>query len=362
VSVPDAVPRDMLAYVIDEPGTSGLRQVPVPSPGPGQVLVRVLATALNRKDVFLRGGVRGPGLRQVRYPLVPGAEVVGTVVAAGPAVDGPAVDDAGPAAVREGDVVLVDPTLWCGRCRWCRVGQTSRCPYYGNVGEQCWGGLAQYVVAATAGLRLLPPGTDPVRAAAAPVAFTTAWHALMTAGRLRAGESVLVTGIGGGVATAGLQIAVLAGATVHVSSSSSWKIDRAVALGAAGGVDYTHDDVVGWVRERTEGRGVDVVLDGAGAASWRSSIDALAMGGRLCVYGATTGDSPDISIRELYQSHRSIIGAPMGGRGDLDTVWDLVGRGRLRPVVDSVHRLEQVEEALAWLADGRQFGKVVVEP
>lgn len=347
----------MLAYVIAEPGVAGLRRVDVPRPGPGQVLLRVAATALNRKDLFLRSGLSGPGLRRVSHPLVPGAEVAGTVVAVGP---GPA--DAGGGPWAEGDPVLVEPTLSCGACRACRVGETSMCPGYGNYGEQCWGGLAEYAVASTASLLRLPPGADPRRAAASPVAFTTAWRALMTAGRLRAGESVLVTGIGGGVATAGLQVALLAGATVYVSSSAGWKIERALALGAAGGVDYGRQDVVAWIRERTDGRGVDVVLDGAGAASWRTSINTLATGGRLCVYGATTGDTPDISIRELYQSHRSIIGAPMGGRGDLDTVWDLVANGRLEPVIDSVHPLERVDDALAALEGPSRFGKVVVEP
>ena len=351
------LPRDMLAYVITEPGVAGLRRVDVPRPGPGQVLLRVAATALNRKDLFLRSGMSGPGLRPVAYPLVPGAEVAGTVMATGP---GTAGAPGGPWA--EGDLVLVEPTLSCGTCRMCRVGETSMCPSYGNYGEQCWGGLAEYAVAPAASLLRLPPGASPRRAAASPVAFTTAWRALMTAGRLRAGESVLVTGIGGGVATAGLQIAILAGATVYVSSSAEWKIDRARALGAAGGVDYTSEDVVAWIREQTSGRGVDVVLDGAGASSWRTSIDVLAMGGRLCVYGATTGDVPDISIRELYQSHRSIIGAPMGGRGDLDTVWDLVTAGRLEPVIDSVHPLDRVDDALAALEGTQRFGKVVVEP
>jgi NADPH:quinone reductase-like Zn-dependent oxidoreductase len=347
----------MLAYVITGPGAAGLQRVDVPRPGAGQVLLRVAATALNRKDLFLRSGVSGPGLRHVAHPLVPGAEVVGTVVGTGPGTSGTEGSAWAP-----GDLVLVEPMLSCGTCRQCRVGETSMCPRYGNYGEQCWGGLAEYAVAPAAGLRLLPPGADPRRAAASPVAFTTAWRALVTAGRLRAGESVLVTGIGGGVATAGLQIALLAGATVFVSSSADEKIERAVGLGATGGVNYARDDVVAWVRDRTAGRGVDVVLDGAGQASWRTSINALAMGGRLCVYGATTGDTPDLSIRELYQSHRSIIGAPMGGRGDLDAVWDLLSAGRLDPVIDSVHPLERVEDALAVLEGRSQFGKVVVEP
>lgn len=345
----------MLAYVVTAPGAAGLRRVPVPVPGPGELLLRVVATALNRKDLFLRDGLRGPGMRPVRYPLVPGAEVVGRVVAAGPGVPAAGVPS-------EGDLVLVDPGLSCGSCRWCRVGETSQCRDFGNYGEQCWGGLAEFAVATATGVRPLPPGADPHRAAATPVAFTTAWRALVTAGRLRAGEQVLVTGVGGGVATAGLQVALLAGATVLVTSSSSDKVARAVAMGAAGGVDYTREHVGAWVRERTGGRGVDVVLDGAGAATWRTSIGALAPGGRLCVYGATTGDSPDISIRELYQSHRSIVGTPMGGRAELDTVSDLVTAGRLRPVVDSVHPLEKVEEALNVLAGPTRFGKVVVQP
>lgn len=343
----------MRAYVIDEPGRWGLREVPEPRPAPGEVLLEVVAAALNRKDLFLRAGISGPGLRHVPYPLVPGGEVVGVIREVADAVAGWQV----------GDVVLADPTLSCGTCRWCGRGLTSRCADYGNLGEQRWGGLAELVAVSARGLRRVSSGVDPARAVAAPVAFGTAWHALVTRGGLTAGETVLIVGIGGGVATGGLAIARLAGARALVTSSEDWKLDRALSLGADAGINYAREDVEARVLELTDGRGVDVVLDGAGAASWRSSVRSLDAGGRLCVYGATTGDHPhDFSIRELYQANRSIIGAPMGGRGDLDTVWELVGSGRLEPVVDSVHRLESVEDAFAVLESRRQFGKVVVTP
>ena len=345
----------MLAYVVTEPGVAGLRRVPVPVPGQGELLLRVTATALNRKDLFLRDGLRGPGMRPVHYPLVPGAEVVGAVVAAGPGVPPPA-------APCEGDLVLVDPALSCGSCRWCRSGESSRCRDYGNYGEQCWGGLAEYVVASATGVRSLPLGSDPLTVVAAPVAFSTAWRALMTAGGLRAGEQVLVTGIGGGVAGAGLQVALLAGATVLVTSSSPDKIARAVGLGAAGGVDHSREDVNAWVRGRPGVR-VSTSCSTAPAppAGARASQPWPPAGG--CASTAPRpATRPSISIRELYQSHRSIIGAPMGGRADLDRVWDLVTAGRLSPVVDSVHPLDRVEDALARLAGPTRFGKVVVHP
>lgn len=342
----------MRAYVVHEPGRASLADVPVPEPGPDEVLLRVERVALNHLDVFVTEDLRGPGLRPHRYPLVSGCDVAATVAGVGDRVR----------SWQAGQRVVVYPGLGCGDCVACHRGEVPRCPSYTIWGEQTWGGLAEYAVVPAANLLAVPDGFDLDLAAAAPVAFTTAWHALVSAGGLRVGETVLVVGAGGGVATAGIAIAAWAGADVLVTSSSPAKVDRAVALGATAGVVHTETDVAGWVAGRTGGRGVDVVLDSVGAATWPTSIGCLAVGGRLCVCGATSGDRPDISIREIYQAHRRVVGAPMGSRPDFDTVLGHVFAGHLRPTVDSVVPLAEVPAALDRIRDGAQFGKVVVSP
>lgn len=316
------------------------------------VLLQVEVASLNHLDVFARAGLSGPGIRPHAYPLVSGCDAVGTVIETGSAVEG----------WSSGDRAVVYPSLGCGHCRWCHLGETSMCADYRGWGEQTWGALAEYATVPAENLVPLPETDRAHELATVPVAYTTAWRALMTAGELRAGESVLIVGIGGGVATAALTIALFAGATAYVTSSQDWKLERAKALGAAGAVNHRTDDVTAWVADQTHGRGVDLVFDSVGAPTWPTSIASLSMGGRMCICGATGGDRPEFSIRELYQSHRKIIGAPMGGRGDFDTVLGLVLTGKLEPVIDAVYPLADVDTALDRLERSEQFGKLLVLP
>lgn len=347
-----AVKRCMRAYLHDGRGSAALADVPVPEPGPDEVRLAVRGCALNHLDLFVRKGLVGPGLRVHHYPHVSGGDVAGEVEAIGERVSGVSV----------GDRVIVYPGLGCGTCEYCHRGEVSMCRGYRILGEQVWGGLAEYCVVPAANLLLIPAAFDMRAAAAVPVAFTTGWRLLVTAGRVRAGETVLVVGIGGGVASAAMQIAALAGAEVYVTSGEDWKLERARQLGALGGVNHRLRPFDEWAMEVTGGRGFDLVVESTGQETWRSSIRSLSMGGRLCICGATSGDRPDISIRELYQSHRQIVGAPLGGRPDFDVAMGLVIRGRLRPVVHAVYPLERVAEAFGELEAGGQFGKIVVEP
>jgi NADPH2:quinone reductase len=227
-------------------------------------------------------------------------------------------------------------------------------------GEQRWGGLADYTTVPAANLHRIPDTLDDVAAAAVPAAYTTALRMLRAAG-CRMGSRVLVIGAGGGVATGAILLAHAAGAKVYVTSGHDWKLERARALGALAGFNHGSGGIDEWAREVTGGAGVDLVVDSVGAATWRQSIRSLAMGGAVAVCGATSGDRPDISIRELYQRHGRIVGAPLGGRPDFDDLMELVCDGTIAPVVDRTYPLDQVEDAFARLESGEQFGKVVVD-
>lgn len=349
-----------------------IEEIPRPAPGPGEALVRVRAAALNRMDLWMRSGPpEGPGLRGVDLPLIPGGDVAGVVEELGP-VAGPTTGSPDPTReadpdpsgrIEAGTPVVVYPGLFCGSCRQCRRGEQSLCRDYGVLGEGRAGGFADYLAVPVRNLEPLPDGPGFEAAAAIPVAFTTAWRMLITAGRLREGETVLVLGVGGGVASAALQIALAAGARVLVTSRSAWKVERAVELGARAGLEVGPDGESAfdrWVSEETDGEGADVVVDHLGAATWRRSIRSLAPGGRLVVCGATTGDVPDISIRELYQSHRRILGAPLGNREEFRRVVGLVAGGRVEPLVHAALPLEEIAEAHRMLEAGEQLGKIVL--
>lgn len=340
----------MRAYVVRGPGQAALEDVPTPSPAPGEVRLRVAAVGLNHMDLFVREGLEGPGIRPVELPHVTGGDVSGRIDALGEGVEGWA----------EGDRVTIYPGLSCGSCRYCHAGEISMCAGYGVFGEQRWGALAEYTTVPASNLHRLPDGIDDASAAAVPAAYTTAWRMLQAAG-CRIGSRVLIIGAGGGVATGALLLAVRAGASVYVTSGHDWKLDRARELGAVAGFNHAAGGIDDWAWEATDGAGIDVVIDSVGAATWRQSIRSLAPGGAVAICGATSGDNPDISIRELYQRHGRIVGAPLGGRPDFDALMELVGAGAIAPVVDRAYPLAEVEAAFARLDSGEQFGKVVVE-
>jgi len=326
--------------------------LPAPTPGPGEVLVRVAYAALNRADVFIRQGLTGPGVRQPRaLPHVLGVDGAGVVVELGEGVSG----------VRIGDRVAVFPALSCGHCKHCRRGEQSRCSDYGLLGEDDWGLQRELIVLPATSVLKIADNVSLADAAAVPGAYTTAWTMLVTKGRLRAGERMLVVGASGGVSVAAMQIAAYSGAEVWATTRTAEKAERLTALPFVHRVFVTPGP--GWsdeIRHATGGEGVDIVVDAVGAPTWRDSIESLAQGGRMLICGATGGDRPDISIREIYQKNRQIIGGPFGGWNDFREVYDFLASSGVRPVIDRILPLDQVGEAHRVLEEQEHIGKLLL--
>ncbi|MDX1579080.1 MAG: zinc-binding dehydrogenase [Gemmatimonadota bacterium] len=326
-------------------------QLSDPTPGEGEVLLEIRASGLNHLDLWVRRGL--PGL-DVELPHIGGSDAAGVVAALGPGVDGWQV----------GDRVAVNPALWCGRddCEWCARGEHPLCPEFRIWGEHVRGGMAELAVAPAANLYRIPESLSFEAAAVAPLVYQTAWRALMTRAALEPGETVLVTGASGGVSTAAIQIAVRQGATVFAVTSGPENVERVAALGAHLVIDRLEEDFSKRVWAETGRRGVDVVLDSVGEATWKGCVRALAKLGRMVVYGATTGPEGSIDIRRLFWNQAAILGSTMGTRSDFETVMDLVAAGELEPVIDDVWPLERAREAHERLEAGGVFGKLVLAP
>jgi NADPH:quinone reductase-like Zn-dependent oxidoreductase len=324
-----------------------LEEVATPTAGPGEALIRVRACGLNHLDLWVLGGL--PALK-TPLPFWTGCDIAGEVAGLGPGVTGPAV----------GTPVAVNPSLSCGVCEWCVAGEDSMCVKYRILGEHVRGGLAEYVSAPAANCLPLPDTVGFEEAAAFILVNMTAWRLLVTQAGLRPAEDLLVLGVGGGVSSAAVQIGKLCGARVLVTSSSDEKLRRAKALGADEGVNYAQADWQKAVREWTGKRGVDVVLDNVGAATWTGSIRSLASGGRLVTCGATTGPIGETDIRIVFWRQLRIIGSTMANRKEFRDVMAQLFAGRLRAVIDRTFPLPETASALAVLQKGEQFGKLVV--
>lgn len=326
-----------------------IAELPTPAPARGEVLVRVRAAALNHLDLFVREGL--PGLR-LDMPHVGGADIAGEIEAVGLGVEG----------WREGQHVVVNPSLWCGACEYCHAGEESLCIKFGIIGEHVRGGFADYIVVSADHLIRIPDHYPFEQAAAAPLVFMTAWRALITQGALKAGDSVLVIGAGGGVASAAIQIAKFAGAKVFAASRSEEKRSQALDLGADEVVD-SGENFAADILARTGKRGVDIVLENVGTATWERSLRCVAKGGRLVTYGATSGANVDLDLRPLFWKQYAIVGSTMASRSETETVLRLLFFDRrFQPVVDRVLPLAQIQEAHRLLESGEQFGKIVLLP
>ncbi|HYO46780.1 MAG TPA: zinc-binding dehydrogenase [Gemmatimonadota bacterium] len=329
------------------PDVVRLGELPDPVAGPGQVRVRLVTAALNHLDLWVRQGI--PGI-DLSFPHVLGADGAGIVDAVGSDVDG----------VAPGDEVYIQPGLFCGRCEFCLQGEESLCLRYRLLGEHVSGTFAERVVVPATNVYRKPRGLGWASAAAFPLAYQTAWRLVLTAGGLRAGESVLIHGVGGGVACAALQIAKYAGAYVYVTSSSAEKLDRAIDLGADVAIDYTREDVPDRIRELTARRGVDLVVDNVGQATWGDSIECVRRGGRIATCGATTGNDATTPINRVYWKQISIHGSTMANRREFLRIARLIEGRRIEPLVDKELPLEEVPAALERIGQGDQFGKIVI--
>lgn len=319
-----------------------------PAPGPGEVRVRLHAAALNRLDLWTREG--WPGIR-LALPHIPGADGAGVIAAVGKGVTDPA----------EGTRVVINASLSCGECEACRAGQDNLCRSWKLLGEHVSGTYAESVVVPAANVVPLPDAVSFEDAAAAGLVFHTAWHSLITRGRLRAGETVLIVGASGGVNTASIQVARLAGARVLVVGSARDKLALAEALGADVLIDRSADpDWSRAVYQATGRRGADVVVDNVIGTTLGHSLRAARKGGRILTVGNTGGATVELDNRYLFGKHLSLIGSTMGTRSDFVAVMGLVFAGRLRPVVDRAYDLPDAAEAQRRLARGEQQGKITL--
>jgi len=326
---------------------------PDPVAGPGEIVVRVHACALNFLDIFTREGMPG---EPTPLPHITGGDVAGVVAAVGPEVGGAA-------APKVGDRVVLNPSWGCGRCEYCRAGEVPRCLRVHMLGEMDPGGLAEYVKAPASQAIPIADGYPFEEAACLPITFGTAWRMLVTHARVRPGDDVLVHGAGGGVGIAAVQIAKLAGARVFATASTPRKLERLGALGADVPINYVEDrdwDVT--VRRLTGKRGLDVIVETVGAATWERSIRALGKGGRLVTSGATSGPIGPTDIRYLFRREQVILGSNGWTHNDLLTITRLAFEGRLRPVIDRVLPLERAAEGERALASREVFGKVIIRP
>lgn len=322
--------------------------LPEPKPGPGQVQVRLHAAALNRLDLWVREG--WPGLK-LDYPHIPGADGAGVVSALG---DG--VSD-----LEIGDRVVINSNLSCGGCPFCLAGKDNMCRSWHLLGETIRGTYAQFVVVPAVNLLPLPDHMEFAPAAAAGLVFHTAWHSLITRGHLKAGERVLIIGASGGVNTACIQIAKMAGAQVYVVGSTSEKLALAESLGADVLINRLTEE--NWTKAvfMASGRqGMDVVVDNVGAGTMPLSMRAATKGGRILTVGNTGGAKFEIDNRFIFGKHLSILGSTMGTHQDFATVMSLIFEGRLSPVVDVQYPLEDAAEAQERLAQGLQKGKITL--
>ena len=324
-------------------------EAPEPDPGPGDALVDVKAGALNHLDVWTRRGM--PGL-DLELPHVPGSDAAGVVEAVGDRVD----------RFEPGDRVALLAGVDCGDCEFCRRGEHPLCESYHIIGEHVPGVHAERAAVPAENLVAVPEHVDFETAAAAPLVFGTAWRMLTTRGDVSPGESVLVLGASGGVGHAAVQVAAHAGAEVFATGSSGAKLAAAREYGADHVVDYEAESFADWVYDRTDGRGVDVVVDHVGAATYGDSLKSLAKGGRLLTCGATTGPNPDANINRVFWNQLSVIGSTMATRGESDEVLELVWDGTFEPAVRETLPMSESARAHELLENREGFGKVVVVP
>jgi len=342
----------MRALALD--GVGGLERLAIrnlPDPplrAPDDVRIRVHAAALNHLDLFVADGLAGV---DYQFPHVVGCDAAGVVDAVGPSVT----------TVAPGDRVMVNPGLSCGSCAACLDAEESLCRTFRILGEHVSGTMAELVVVPEANLARVPDAMPWDRAAAFSLATLTAWRMLTTRAFLRPGETVLIWGIGGGVAQAALQIVKLLGGFAIVTSGTAHKLEAALRLGADAVLDHGKADVVAEVRRLTDGRGADVVVDSVGEKTWASTLRALKRGGRLVTCGATSGPRIELDLRRLFWHQWSLLGSTMGSRREYWEIVRLAGQGRLWPIVDRVVPLENAIDAFSRLASGEQFGKLVVE-
>ena len=323
--------------------------VQTPAAGPGELLIRVHAAGVNHCDTDLRRGLFGVASPM---PHVMGVDAAGAVAEVGPGVTG----------FGEGDRVAPHFMLSCGACAACRDGRENLCIDAGVLGVTQWGGYAEYVRVRHDHVVRIPDSLTDEDAVAGQIPFATAWEALIEEIAIRAGETVLVTAAGGGVGSAALQVAKLAGARVIAAAGSAEKLAKARTLGADAGIDYTRQDIGAEARRLTHGRGVDAALEMTGGAILVGAIDALAPGARLATIGAHGGERVEIDFVALFRKHVSVHGCGRSTRAHVERVLGLMAEGHLKPVIHRVFPLSEAPAAHALMESRNFFGRMIMRP
>jgi NADPH:quinone reductase-like Zn-dependent oxidoreductase len=340
----------MKAIVFDQHGgveVLQLRQVPTPTPGKGEALIRLRAAALNHLDLWVRAG--WPGIR-LKYPHIPGADGAGEIAALGEGVSGWEV----------GERVVINANIGCDACEFCLKGQDNRCLSWNLLGETLPGTYAEFVCVPATNLLRLPEGFSEETAAACGLVYHTAWHSLVKRGDIQPGDHVLIVGASGGVNTASIQIARYFGAVVYVVGSNAEKLALAQSLGAD--VLINRLETPEWAREvylKSNKHGMDIVVDNVGS-TFPLSMRTARKGGRILTVGNTGGPLVEIDNRYIFSRHLALLGSTMGTREDFKEVFKLIFQGKLKPVVDRIYPLEEAAQAQERLAKGNQMGKIVL--
>lgn len=324
-----------------------LTEVPDPQIKPSEVLIEVRACALNHLDVWVRNGL--PGI-EIQLPHILGNDVAGVVREVGSLVSW----------VKAGDEVMLQPGVSCGHCAECLAGHDNMCDGYDIIGYRRDGGYAELVAVPGVNVIPKPKSLSWTDAAALPLVTVTAWHMLVQRAQIRPGENVLVHAAGSGVGSLGIQIAKLHGARVIATAGADEKLLKARELGADETINYSNDDWPKQMRRLTQGRGVDVVFEHTGAATWPGSILSLKKGGRLVTCGATSGFDARTDLRHVFYRHLTILGSMMGSKADLLAAMKFIESGQIRAVVDRVLPLAEARKAHELMEDRAQFGKLVL--
>lgn len=342
----------MKAAVIKEyggPEALVYQDVPTPRPGRNEVLVRVGACSCNHLDTLLRSGFAS---WMLKLPHIAGLDVAGEVADVGADVE----------EFKPGERVLISPTLRCLKCEYCLAGYEEVCYSYGVVGWHIPGGYAEYIKVPAANVLPLPANLSYEEAAALPTAFQTSWHMLITRAQLKPGEDVLIIGAGSGIGSAAVQIAKLCGARVFATAGSDDKLEKAKELGADFLINHNTTDFSEEVKRLTGGRGVDVVFEHVGPATWEKSLKSLAKLGRLVTCGITTGQTAPVDILRLFLSEHTILGSVSGNIGELRKIIDLASRGHFKAVIYKSLPLKDAAEAHRIMDSREHFGKLVLIP
>jgi NADPH:quinone reductase-like Zn-dependent oxidoreductase len=321
--------------------------VPNPELRKDHVLIRIRACALNHLDLWVRKGLPG-----VKLPHILGSDIAGEVAECGEYITD----------LKPGTRVLLAPMLFCGHCEQCNSGRQNFCPQFAVLGNNAEGGNCELIAVPRVNVIPIPDSLGYVEAASVPLVFLTAWHMLVGNARLRAGQTVLVLGAGSGVGSAAIQICKLLGAEVITTAGDEHKLAKARELGADHTIDHYKQKISNEVKRITDRRGVDIVFEHVGTATWAESIKSLNYGGTLVTCGATTGFDAGLDLRVLFARQLSFHGSYMGAMGELDEVLKHVFSGKLKPVVDRTFPLSETRAAHEYLAGSEQFGKVVVVP